>query len=60
MLSVVADVVVLSEIKFPLADVTATVALAIFLIVISRPAPTVEALGNLIVFEVAEPEKIMK
>ena len=42
----VADVVVLSEIKLPEVAATATVTLAIFLIVISRPAPAADAPGE--------------
>ena len=48
MFKLVAAVVVLSEIKVPEADATPTDTLAIFLMVISRPAPTADALGKVI------------
>ena len=49
MFKLVAVVVVLSEIKVPAVDATPTDTLAIFLMVISRPGPTVTALGKVIV-----------
>lgn len=55
-LKLVAAVVVLSEIKFPPADATPTETLAMFLMVISRPAPTVTALGKVMVCEAVDPE----
>ena len=51
----VAPVVVLSEIKFPAAAPIETETLAIFLMVISLPAPTVTALGNVMVCPAVEP-----
>ncbi len=60
MFKLVAAVVVLSEIKVPEADATPTDTLAIFLMVISRPAPTADALGKVITCEAVEPEKTMK
>lgn len=56
----VAPVVVLSEIKFPAAEATETDTLAIFLMVISLPAPTVIALGNVIVCPAVDPENTIK
>ena len=60
MFKLVAAVVVLSEIKVPAVELTATDTEAIFLIVISRPAPAKEALGSVMVCEAVEPEKTMK
>ena len=51
----VAPVVVLSEIKVPPAEAIETETLAIFLMVISLPAPTVTALGKVMVCPVVEP-----
>ena len=59
-LKLVAAVVVLSDINVPDVDAIPTDTLAMFLIVISRPAPTVAALGNVIVCEAVEPENTIK
>lgn len=52
----VAVVVVLSDIKAPAVAFTPTDTLAMFLMVISRPAPTVTALGKVMVCEAVDPE----
>ena len=60
MFKLVAVIVVLSEIKLPAVALTATDTEAIFLMVISRPAPANEALGSVIVCDEVEPEKTIK
>ncbi len=60
MFNSVAPVVVLSEIKFPAVAFTLTETLAIFLIVISRPAPASVALGSVMVCDAVEPENTIR